>query len=84
MRHFFTAGPVTALTLGVFETATAGPLVAFSSRSQRLIPGQLSATLATIHIAPVTVAADSYLAVAEGTVVKAGSVLHRQQGPMRA
>jgi len=69
MRHFFTAGPVTALTVRVFGTATVGPLIAFSGRSQRLIPGRVGAAFAAIDIAPVTVAADGDLAMAAGTVV---------------
>ncbi len=69
MRHFLISGAVATLTLCVLQTATIGVLIAFSSRSQRLIPGYVGAVPAAIDITPVTVAADGDLAMAVGTVV---------------
>ncbi len=83
MRHFLTPYAVTVLTLCVIKTAVTGTLIAFSGGYQRLLPGCVGAAFAAIDIAPITVAADGDLAVATGTVIEAGSVLHRQLLPMR-
>ena len=83
MRHFLVFGSVTALALGVLETATMGVLVASSGSSQRRPAGRVCARITAIDISSIAVAADRYLVVTADTVVETGSVLHRRLQPMR-
>ena len=83
MRHFLASGSVTTLALSVIEAAATGTLIAFAGGSERCAAGPIRTRLTAIDIAPIAVTADRDLAVTAGTVVEAGSVLHRRLLPMR-
>ncbi len=71
------------LAFSMLQATAIAPLIALPSGYQRCLPGFFGTVPATIDIASVTVAADDDLAVTTGTVVKTGSVLHRQLWPVR-
>ena len=83
MRHFLRSGAVAALALGVLQTPPAGLLVATSGSAKGGTACLFSATVRTVDIAPIALAADHHLTVAAGAVVQACSVLHRRKRPMR-
>lgn len=69
MRHFPSPGAVAALAFGVLHTPLAALLVTPSRRAKGVSARGLGATVRTVDIAPVALAADHHLAVAAGAVI---------------
>ncbi len=84
MRHFLLlALTITPLTGCMGKAPTRAVLITTTCATNRFGAGYLCTTRATVHITPVTVAANSNLTVTAGTVEKAGTRLHRPFAPRR-
>jgi len=85
MRYFlWLARPEATLALGVTEPTTAGGAVAAGGPAQGERSGVGGAAIGTIDVSTIAVPAEDHLGVTAGTVVQAGTGIHRRTGPMGA
>lgn len=75
MRHFLSAGAITALPRGVGQPAAAAGLIAARRRALGLAPGLLRALGTAVDLAAIALAAQGHLGATTGAQEKAGSRL---------
>ena len=82
MRHFLLPGTVSPLACGMGAAALVRVLVATASSPYRLLACLRRASLRTVAVAPIAIAADKYGSAAAGAQVAASWEFHWQVRPM--